>query len=193
MNMISEALLFLLDVLLQPFAILLLLRFLLQWLRAPMNNSVGVFIMTLTDFLVLRARRIVPAMGRLDSTTLLLALVAEMLYLSIALWLQGFPFQHFALPGLLLLAIAKLLKISVYLLMGAVFIHAILSWVNPYTQFAPLLAAITWRFLDPIRRLLPMPGGLDLSPLLLFIICQLLVIVPIRALEQLAGGLLGSL
>jgi len=90
----------------------------------------------------------------------------------------------------MLLAIVKLLKISLYLLMAAVFIQAILSWVNPYTPIAPLLTSITQRFLQPLRRVVPMLGNLDLSALLLFIICQLMVIVPVRMLEIFAMNLL---
>jgi YggT family protein len=165
----------------------------LQWLRAPLRNPVGEFVMVLTDFLVLRARRFVPAAWRLDSATLLLALVAETLYLTGLLWAQGFPFHGFPLPALLLLAMVKLLKTSVYLLMAAVFAQAILSWVNPYTPVAPLLAAVTQRFLQPLRRIIPMAGNMDLSPLLLFILCQLVVILPIGALEQLAARMLGNL
>ena len=128
-TMLNEALLFLLDILLQPFAAILLLRFHLQWLRAPMRNPIGEFIMVLTDFLVL-------------------------------------------------------------LLMAAVFAQAILSWVNPHSPIAPLLAAATRRFMQPLRRIVPVLGSVDLSPLLLFIICQLIVIIPIGALERVAFGLL---
>lgn len=193
--MLGEALLFLLDILLQPFAAILLLRFHLQWLRAPMRNPVGEFVMALTDFLVLRARRLVGPVRSLDSATLLLALLVEMLYLAGWLWaqgfpLQGFPLQGFPLPGLLLLAAVKLFKISLYLLMAAVFAQAILSWVNPYTPLAPVLAAITYRFLQPLRRVVPMLGNIDLSPLLLFIACQLIVIIPVGAMEQIALGML---
>ena len=188
--MFSEAMLFLFDVLVQPFAAILLLRFHLQWLRAPMRNPVGEFVMVLTDFAVLRVRRFVPAVRGLDSASLLLALSVEMLYLTGFVWVQGIPLHGFPLPGLMLLAIVKLLKISLYLLMAAVFIQAILSWVNPYTPFAPLLASITRRFLQPLRRIVPMLGNLDLSALLLFIICQLMVIVPVRMLEIFAMNLL---
>ena len=161
--MLDEALLFLLDVLLQPFAAILLLRFHLQWLRAPLRNPIGEFIMVLTDFLVLRARRFIPAVRGLDSATLLLALLVEMLYLAGLLWAQGHPSHGFLLPGLLLLAVVKLLKISLYLLMAAVFAQAILSWVNPYTPIAPVLAAVTQRFLQPLRRVVPPLGQVDLS------------------------------
>ncbi|HUW26694.1 MAG TPA: YggT family protein [Gallionella sp.] len=186
----NEALLFLLDVLLQPFAAILLLRFHLQWLRAPLRNPIGEFIMALTNFMVLRARRFIPAMRGLDSATLLLALLTEMLYLTGLLWAQGYTFHGFPLPGLLLLAMVKLFKISLYLLMVAVFAQAILSWVNPYTPVAPLLSALTYRFMQPLRRIVPMLGGIDLSPMLLFIICQLIVIVPVGALERSAAGML---
>ena len=188
--MLNEALLFLLDVLLQPFAAILLFRFHAAWLRAPLRNPIGEFIMALTDFLVLRARRLIPAVRGLDSATLLLALLAEMLYLTGVLWAQGYPFHGFPLPGLLALALVKLLKISLYLLMTAVFAQAILSWVNPYTPITPLLTAVTWRFLQPLRRIVPLLGNVDLSPLLLFIACQLLVIVPVGMLERLANGML---
>jgi YggT family protein len=188
--MLNEAVLFLLDVLLQPFAAILLLRFHLQWLRAPLRNPIGEFVMVLTDFLVLRVRRFVPSIKRLDIASLLLALVVEMLYLTALLWVLNSPTHGFPLPGLLVLVMVKLLKISLYLLMAAVFAQAILSWVNPYTPAAPLLTAITHRFLQPIRRIVPMLGNVDLSSLLLLIICQLVVIVPVSALEQAALMLL---
>lgn len=188
--MMREALLFLFDVLLQPFAVILLLRFHLQWLRAPLRNPLGEFIMVLTNFLVLRARRFIPAMRGLDSTTLLLALLVEMLYLAGLFWAQGYVFHGSPLAGLLLLAMIKLFKISLYLLMAAVFAQAILSWINPYTPVAALLVSVTYRFLQPLRRIVPMLGSVDLSPMLLFIICQLIVIMPIGALERIAYGML---
>jgi len=188
--MFNEALLFLLDVLVQPFAAILLLRFHLQWLRAPLRNPVGEFAMVLTDFAVLRVRRFVPSVSGLDSASLLLALLAETLYLAGFVWVQNFPLHELPLPGLVLWAAVKLLKISLYLLMAAVFMQAILSWVNPYTPIAPLLTAITRRFLQPLRRFVPMLGSVDLSALLLFIICQLIVIVPIGMLEEFAMRLL---
>ena len=75
--MLNEALLFLIDVMIQPFAAILLLRFHLQWLRAPLRNPVGEFVMVLTDFVVLRTRCFIPSAWGFDSATLLLALLAE--------------------------------------------------------------------------------------------------------------------
>ena len=187
-DMLNEALLFLLDALLQPFAALLLLRFHLQWLRAPMRNSLGEFIMIITNFLVLRVRRFIPAMRGFDTATLLLASAVEVIYLTAVLWAQGFPFITFPLFGLLAWAAVKLLKISIYLLMGALFIQAILSWVNPHTPLAGLLSVVTHPFLAPLRRRIPPVGNIDLTVLVLFIACQLILIVPLGWLENLALG-----
>jgi len=182
--MFNEALLFLLDALLQPFAALLLLRFHLQWLRAPMRNPLGELIMTLTNFMVLRVRRFIPAVRGLDSATLLLAFVVEMLYLVAVLWVQGLPLNGIPVLGLLAWALVKLLRLSLFLLMGALFAQAVLSWVNPYSPVAGLLAAVTRPFLAPLRQRIPPIGNIDLSVLVLLIVCQLILIVPLAWLES---------
>jgi len=188
--MLSNAMQLLLDVFVQGFAGVLLFRFLLQWLRAPMHNPVGEFIMAISDFAVLRARRFIPPMWRLDSSSLLLALIVELVYLGLTLSLEGYPYVHFPLFGLLAWSAVKLIKISVYLLMSALVAQALLSWVNPFTPIAPLLAAITYRFLRPLQRILPLIGNVDLSPLLLLVICQIILFVPLEMLESLAVRLL---
>ncbi len=186
--MMSEAVLFLLDVVVQSFAAILLLRFYLQWLRAPMRNPVGEFVMVFTDFIVLRARRYISALHGLDSSTLLLAWLVEALYLTGVMWVQGF--SGFPLAGLLLLAAVKLFKISLYLLMGAVFVQAILSWTNPYTPVSQVLDVVTSRFLQPLRRIVPVVGNLDLSSMALLILCQLVLIVPVTMLEGIVSRFL---
>ncbi len=188
--MLNEALLFLLDALLQPFAALLLLRFHLQWLRAPLRNPLGEFIMTLTDFLVLRVRRYIPALRGYDTATLLLAFVVEAIYLTAVLWAQGFPSITFPLPGLLAWTLVKLLKLSVYLLMGALFVQAILSWINPHSPIAGLLNVVTHPFLAPLRRRIPPLGNIDLTLLVLLIVCQLILILPLGWLESMVVKLL---
>jgi YggT family protein len=187
---LSQVTQFLNDIFVQGFAGLLLFRFLLQWLRAPMHNPVGEFIMAISDFAVLRARRFIPPVWRLDSSSLLLALCVEMIYLGLTLSIEGYPFVHFPLLGLLAWSVVKLIKISVYLLMSALVAQAILSWVNPFTPLAPLLAAITYRFLRPLQRIVPLIGNVDLSPLLLLVFCQIILLVPLQMLESLAVRLL---
>ncbi len=188
--MLTTTLQFLLDVFVQGFAGVLLFRFLLQWLRAPLRNPLGAALMSLTNFIVLPARRYVPSLGQLDSATVLLALLVEMIYLGLLLWLQGYPYAHFPLLALLVWSVVKLLSMSVYFLMSALVAQAILSWVNPHTPLEPLLFSITQHFLQPIRRVVPSVGNVDLSSLFLLIICQLALIVPIAMLESMAVRLL---
>lgn len=186
----GEAMLFLLDALLQPFAAILLFRFHAVWLRVPMRNPLGEFVMAISDFMVLRARRYVPTAWGLDSASLLLAFAVEFIYLLAFLGLHGYPYTHFPLGGLLLWTAVKLLKFSFYLLIASLLVEAVLSWVNPRTPLAPLLAAVNRPFLQPVRRIVPLMGPVDLSILLLFLACQLVLIVVVGPLEQFAMRLL---
>lgn len=188
--MFSEALLFLVDALVQPFAAVLLFRFHAVWLRVPMRNPLGEFVLAITDFIVLPLRRRLPAVAGVDSATLLLAASFEFLYLALMLALQGYAFEGFPIVGLLVWTLVKLLKLSVYLLMATLVIEAVLSWVNPHTPLAPLLMAVNQPFVRPVRRYVPALGGIDLSILILLLLCQLILIVPIGALEQMAVRLL---
>lgn len=188
--MLAEALSFLIDALVQPFAAVLLFRFHAVWLQAPMRNPIGEFIMAITDFIVLPARRFVPAVWKLDSASLLLAFTVEFVYLLANLWVQGYPFDFFPLPGLLAWTAVKLLKFSIYLLIATLLAEAILSWVNPHTPFASMLNAVNRPFVQPLRRRIPPVGNVDLSVLVLFIICQLILIVPIGGLERAVARLL---
>ncbi|MHB1116191.1 YggT family protein [Sideroxydans sp.] len=188
--MLSEALLFLADALLQPFAAVLLFRFHAVWLRVPMRNPVGEFVLAITDFIVLPLRRRLPALPGMDSATLLLALVFEFVYLVAFISLQGYPFDTFPLIGLLLWTLVKLLKLSLYLLMASLLLEAVMSWVNPHTPLAPLLTAVNLPFVQPLRRRIPTVGSLDLSILVLLLLCQLLLIVMVGGLEQAATRLL---
>ncbi len=178
--MLVETAQFFLDTLLEPFAALLLLRFHLQWLRAPLRNPLGEFIFLLTDKLVLPARRLIPSVRLLDIATLLLALLVEMGYLSCILLLHSYPLDSLTLFAW---ALVKLIKLSIYLLMGALFIEALLSWTNPHTPFAPVLRSITRPFLQPLQRFVPQKSGLDFSFLILFFLCYILIALPLGWLE----------
>ena len=188
--MLGETLSFLIDALVQPFAAILLFRFHAVWLQAPMRNPIGEFLMALTDFIVLRVRRFVPKVWGLDTASLLLAFIVESIYLALFLWLQGYAFETFPLTGLLVWTAVKLLKISFYLLMATLIAEAILSWVNPHTPLAPMLGAVNRPFVQPLRRRIPPVGNVDLSVLVLLLVCQLILIVPVGGLEQAALRLL---
>jgi len=177
--MLTDAGQFFLDTLLQPYAALLLLRFHLQWLRVPLRNPLGEFIILLTDPLVLRARRLIPAVRMLDIATFTLACIVEMAYLSATLWLHSHPLGVLLLPW----ALIELFKLSIYLLMGALFIEALMSWTNPHTPFAPIFRGITTPFLKPIRRFVAPAGNIDFSFMILFFLCYAILALPVGWLE----------
>lgn len=187
--MLNQALQFLIETLLGLFVVAVLLRFYLQWARTPFRNPASQFIAALTDFAVKPLRRFIPGLFGLDLASLVLAWLVEYLMLLCLFWLGGMLMLS-AGPSVYLavafLAVIKLIKISIYILLGAVFIQAILSWVNPHTPLAPVLSRLTDPFLLPLRRVVPLVANVDLSPLLLFIICELLLMVPLAWLENLS-------
>jgi len=176
--MLNQILLFLLETFLGLFALALLLRFHMQWLRAPARNPVSQFLGALTDWIVIPARRIIPGFGGLDWATLLLAWVTELVLIVATFWLRGFSFVG-AIGAdvvlILLLALVEMFKLSLYILMVAVVVQAILSWVSPYSPAAPLLNSIARPFLRVFQKRVPPVGNVDLSPLFVLVICQILL------------------
>ena len=184
--MIASALAFLVDTACGLFTFTVLLRFYLQWVRAPHRNPLSDFLRALTDFAVRPARRVIPGMWGLDFSTLTLAWLAQLLDTWLVLLLQGWqpgPQAGLALGGLALLAVVKVLRLLVYIVMGAVLIQAILSWVSPYSPVMPLLASMGRPWLRIFQRFIPPVGNVDLSPLFVLIACQLMLMVPLAILE----------
>jgi YggT family protein len=162
-----------------------LLRFAMQWLRAPFRNPLGQAVMALTDWAVKPARKAIPGYRGLDFSTLVLAWVSQFTWLcTMALVLGGGTFDGSTWATFALLACVDILKALVWLLIIVVIVQAILSWVAPDGPLSGTLNAMTFRFLAPIRRVIPPLGGsLDLSPLILIVVLQLILMLPIRWLE----------
>jgi YggT family protein len=89
-----------------------------------------------------------------------------------------------------LLAALHVVRMALYLIMGLVFVQAIMSWVSPGSPAMFLLESLSRPFLRPLQGRLPLLGGVDLSPLVVFVVCQLLLMLPVAALERLAFGIL---
>lgn len=185
--MMVNALEFLLHTVLGLFTLAVLLRFYLQLTNAPFHNQFSQAVVTLTNFAVRPLRRIIPSWSGLDLSTLVLAFVAQLLLQLATLWLRDFPLLvagHLIVSALLGLAFVGLLKFSITIFLYAVLLQAILSWVNPYTPLAPVLDALTAPLLNPLRKRIPMAGGIDFSPLIIFIAAELLLILLVAPLEQ---------
>lgn len=163
-----------------------LLRFFLQLFRAPARNPLSAFVIAVTDFAVKPLRKFIPGLNGVDLASFIWAWLAEVLLLLLFFALAGgnlFTGSPLTLPAIVFLALVKLIRFSVYLLIFAVLVLAILSWVTPYHPLQPVFRSLTRPFLAPIQRILPTLGGVDLSPLVLFVICQLLLMIPISTLE----------
>jgi YggT family protein len=140
--------------------------------------------MALTDWAVKPVRRIVPGLRGIDWATLLLAWIAQWLWLLAVAYIGGTTFSAPVIGFFALFAVLELVKAAIWILIIAVIVQAILSWVAPDGPLSGLLNALTFRFLAPIRRRVPPIGGtLDLSPLILIVVAQLILMLPIRWIE----------
>jgi len=171
---------------------LLLARFHFQWLRVPFRNPIGELIVAGTNWIVRPARRVIPPLAGLDLATLLAALLVQALavYLLLALAGGGLGTEPGHVIAVLLVGAAfDLARYSLYLLVFAVVVLAVMSWVNPRAPAQFMFDAITRPFLRPIRRVVPLLGNIDLSPLVLLVLLQIALIV----LEHLRAAAAGAL
>ncbi len=191
--MLGNALTFIAQVAFGLLTLALLLRFYLQWVRAPYRNPLADFVNALTDFMVRPARRMLPGMWGIDLPTLLLAWLMQFLEWLIILQLRGLRFGAevgLALIGIIAVAAVAVVQMLVYIVMFSTLLQAVLSWVNPGSPVAPLLDAMSRPFLRMFRRRIPPVGNVDLSPLFLIVACQLMLILPLAWLEAEALRLL---
>jgi YggT family protein len=185
--MLADALIFIAEIAFGLLTFTLLLRFYLQWVRAPYRNPLADFVNALTDFMVRPARRIIPGLRGLDLPTLLLAWLMQFLELLIVMQIRGYRFGTeigMALIGIAAFAAVAVIKLLIYIVLGATLLQALLSWINPGSPVAPMLDAMTRPFLRPFRRRIPPVGNVDLSPLFLLVVCQLLLMLPVAWLES---------
>jgi YggT family protein len=191
--MAAQALSFVLEVFFGLFVIGFLLRFLMQAMRAPFRNPAGQAVIALTDWAVKPLRRIVPGSKGYDWASLVAAYLAEVLQVAaLLLLLSGYTaITGNAILFVLATAAIMLLKAVLWIVIVVVIVQAILSWVAPDGPLAGMLNAMTFPFLRPLRRVIPPIGGtLDLTPLILIVAIQLVLMVPVRWLEQAVATLL---
>ena len=184
--MLATALAFLIDVVFGLLTYALLLRLVMQLMRAPFRNPLGQALMALTDWAVKPLRKVLPGWRGIDWASV------AAVYLSQFLWLAalhaalgaGFSIAGPLLPFLALAAVIALLKALLWLAIIVVFVQAILSWVAPDGPLAGVLNALTFPLLRPVRRVVPPIGGtLDLSPLIVIVLAQLVLITIVPWVE----------
>jgi YggT family protein len=193
--MLVQALVFVLDAIFHLFILAILVRFWMQVVGAPTRNPIAQFSMALTDFIVKPLRRVIPGAFRLDLASLVAALLLEyLLQFLVYLLVGGSPGENPGVFGLLLFfAFVKLVRLSVYVFIGAVFIQALISWVSPHHPVGPFFNAFTRPLLKPFQRAVPPIGGVDITPMLVILLLYLILMLPVAFLEHEALRMMRSL
>ena len=182
MNYLGNAGSYLTETLLGLALFVVLLRFWMQWVRANFYNPIGQFLITATDPIVVPIRRIIPSIGVIDTATVVFALLIAVFktYLLVSIY-QG----SIGITGLLMYSLGEVIKFSIYIFIAAIFIQIIASWINPhsYHPVIDIARAIAEPLMTPVQRLIPAVGGLDFSPIFVFIFLQLslqLIVAPLQ-------------
>lgn len=175
---------FLVQVLFGLYATLVLLRFLLQWVRADFYNPLSQFIVKATQPVLNPLRRVIPSISGLDTASLVLAWLVITLEQLAILAIGGLGVQPVAA---MLLAIPEMVSLIINIFLFAILIGVIISWINPgsYNPAIGLIHSLTEPLLNPVRRRLPDMGGLDLSPMVVMVglvVLEMLLIPPLRNL-----------
>jgi YggT family protein len=181
--MFQQAIIFVLDALFSIFILAVLVRFWMQAFRAPARNPLAQFTMALTDFAVRPMRRVIPGAFNLDWASMIVALLAEFLLQGLILLVGGASPSPEMLTVLFFLSFVKLIRLSIYVFIGTILIQAVLSWVNPHHPMEPFFLAMTRPFLKPFQRAIPPIGGVDVTPVLVLIAFQLVLMLPVTWLE----------
>ncbi|MEY2735860.1 MAG: hypothetical protein RLZ58_1269, partial [Pseudomonadota bacterium] len=162
-----------------------LLRAWMQAQRVPFGNPLGRFVLALSDWLVLPLRRLLRPKGRWDWACLVAAWIIEMGQYAILWTLAGAKAGPAALP---LLALFGVVRLAISTTMGLVLIYAILSWVRADSPLGDVVDRLCAPMLRPLRRLLPLVGGVDLSPLALLVGLQIASMVLTAVQHQVLMG-----
>ena len=176
--MIGEILRFLLDIGFTLIGAVLLARAWCQAVKLHPFNPIAQAVYQATNWLVTPLRRVVPTGGGIDWASLLGALLVAIVYL-VLIWLVStasmLPVK--LIPGVIGAGLATVGRWALNLIIWLTLIQAVLSWINPMATIMPVLRTLTTPLLEPIRRIMPNLGGFDLSPLVLLILAQIVIIV----------------
>ena len=184
---LTNPLVFLIQVLFGAYTLVVMLRFLLQLVRADFYNPVSQFIVKATSPLLTPLRRLIPSLAGVDTASLVLMWLVKWVELTLVLLVSGGAFNLLA-P--LAWAIPELVGLALDVFLYAILIQVILSWVSPggYNPVIGLIDRLTAPLLRPAQRLIPPVGGLDLSPMVVMIGLVLLKMLLLPPLQLLTGS-----
>lgn len=175
---VTSAVVFIINTLAQLYLLVLLLRLLLPWLGADFRNPIAQAILKLTSPVVVPLRRIIPPVGRLDTTTVLVAIIVQYVTIVVLLIIAGM-FGQAGFVAIAVTTVVNLVILVLNLFVFAILIRVILSWISPggYNPAVAVIHTLTDPVLRPFQRIIPPLGGLDLSPLFAMILLTAVRIV----------------
>lgn len=164
-----------------------LLRLYMQQQRIPFGNPIGQMLFALTDWLVLPLRKVIPPIGRWDLASLVGAFLLKLAQFGL-LWLIALTGGGSSLILVPILALGGLLALAIHGLTGLLIVHAVLSWVQARSPMSDVISRLVAPPLRPLRRWIPMVGGVDLTPLVLLVLLQVAAIVLSHGLAAALGA-----
>lgn len=184
---LTDPLVFLVQALIGLYALVVMLRFLLQLMRADFYNPISQFVVKVTTPLLRPLRQAIPGIKGIDVSSLVLAWLVKTAELAIVALLLGFGANAF---GAVVWALPALVGLTIDIVLFAVLIRVVLSWINPdpYNPINGLLDSLTAPVMRPAQRLMPPVGGLDLSPILVMVGLVLLEMLLLPPLKWITGS-----
>ena len=186
---VGNAATFLIETLFGLYILIVMLRFLLQWARADFYNPISQFIVKATQAPLAPLRRVVPTVANLDLAAALFMFALKFVELWLITGLLGMSPQ---IGGVAMMSIAELFGLLVNVFIFSILIQVIISWVNPgmHNPVMGLLHTLNEPLLAPARRIIPPISGLDLSPIVVIIFLQLVSMLAVAPIHDLAQRLL---
>lgn len=183
-NYLADPLVFLIQILFGAYTLIVMLRFVLQLVKADFYNPVSQFIVKVTTPLLRPLRRVIPGMGGMDVASIALMWLVKSTELMLILLLKG---AGASILAAFAWSIPELIEQAIDLFLFAILIQVILSWVSPggYNPVVNLIYSITDPMLRPARRIIPPIAGLDLSPMAVMIglvLLKMLLLPPLQLL-----------
>lgn len=151
-----------------------LLRLYMQWQRVPFGNQVGQLVFALTNWMVLPLRRAIPALRGVDWASVVAAFLVQLVQYLVLWALLG---AAVGWGWVAWMALFGLLRVAIGALMALLIVHAVMSWVQTRSTLADIVERLAAPVLRPVRRLIPLVGGIDLSPMVLIVLLQVLLMV----------------
>ncbi|MGK0247473.1 MAG: YggT family protein [Oleispira sp.] len=186
MSSLTQVGLLLINTLVGLYLMLVVMRFLLQLVRADFYNPISQFIVKATNLPLIPLRKVIPGIGGIDVASIVLALLVQAVAIVLILLLNGIqppPLQVVIWSAIGILSL--LLKVYFWGLL----ITVIASWVAPnsYNPVLILINQILEPAMKPIRKIMPDLGGIDISPIIMFLLIQVLEILLVKSLAQVSG------